>query len=224
MNVMTELSLFSAVLIGLAGSVHCVGMCGGIVSAFSFVIPKGAAQWPYILAYNVGRIGSYTILGGLTGYMGSLVTANLSGGLMALQLISAGFLVLMACYIGNWWRGLSHLERFGSVLWRKIRPWSKTLLPFKHPLYAVPYGVIWGWLPCGLVYSTLTWSLASGNGYQGAAIMLCFGLGTLPALIAMAASIESIKLLLTHPLTRQIVAVCLVVFALSMLWQVSRIN
>jgi sulfite exporter TauE/SafE len=219
MTTMTDLSLISALLIGLAGSVHCVGMCGGIVSAFSFAIPKGSAQWPYIVAYNVGRIASYTLLGGLTGYMGSLVTSNLSGGLLVLQLISALFLLLMACYIGNWWRGLSYLERAGAILWRKIRPWSKALLPFKHPLYALPYGVIWGWLPCGLVYSTLTWSLASGGGYQGATIMLFFGLGTLPALIAMAASIESIKHLLTHPLTRQVVASCLLIFALKMLWQ-----
>lgn len=221
---MTELSLLSALFIGLAGSVHCIGMCGGIVSAFSFVIPKGVAKWPYVVAYNVGRIGSYTLLGALTGYMGSIVTGNLSGGLMILQFISACFLVLMACYIGDWWRGLARLERIGGVLWRKIRPWSKALLPFKHPIYAVPYGIIWGWLPCGLIYSTLTWSLASGGAYQGAAIMLCFGLGTLPALIAMAASIESIKHLLTHPFTRQIVAGCLVVFALSMLWQVTLSN
>ncbi|GAC32821.1 sulfite exporter TauE/SafE family protein [Paraglaciecola polaris] len=217
---MTSLSIASAFLIGLAGSVHCFGMCGGVVSAFSFAVPKGAKQWPYVVTYNIGRIFSYTLLGAFTGYLGSMVARNdLLANLPILQTISALFLVAMACYVGNWWRGLHYLERAGAKLWRFIRPLSKSLLPFKNPLYALPYGVIWGWLPCGLVYSTLTWSLASGSAANGAMIMLFFGLGTLPALIVMAAGVESLKTLLANPKTRQVVALCLLGFAFHMLWR-----
>tara|TARA_R110001583_G_scaffold94737_1_gene238407 strand:- start:336 stop:998 length:663 start_codon:yes stop_codon:yes gene_type:complete len=217
---MNSLSILSAFLIGLAGSVHCFGMCGGVVSAFSFAVPKGAKQWPYVLTYNIGRIASYALLGAVTGYFGSMLErSDTLGGIPVLQTISALFLVAMACYVGNWWRGLHYLERAGSKLWRHLRPLSKSLLPFKNPLYALPYGVIWGWLPCGLVYSTLTWSLASGSASNGALIMLFFGLGTLPALIVMAAGVESLKKLLANAKTRQIVALCLLAFAVQMLWR-----
>ena len=96
---MTSLSIASAFLIGLAGSVHCFGMCGGVVSAFSFAVPKGAKQWPYVVTYNIGRIFSYTLLGAFTGYLGSMVARNdLLANLPILQTISALFLVAMACY------------------------------------------------------------------------------------------------------------------------------
>lgn len=217
---MNSLSIASAFLIGLAGSVHCFGMCGGVVSAFSFAVPKGAKQWPYVLTYNIGRIASYTALGALTGYLGSIVErAEILKAIPLLHTISALFLIAMACYVGNWWRGLHYVERVGAKLWVHIRPLSKSLLPFKTPLYALPYGIIWGWLPCGLVYSTLTWSLASGNSINGALVMLFFGLGTLPALVIMAAGVESIKQVLAAPKTRQVVAMCLLVFGLYMLWQ-----
>ncbi|MGY0637759.1 MAG: sulfite exporter TauE/SafE family protein [Paraglaciecola chathamensis] len=217
---MTNLNITAAFLIGLAGSVHCFGMCGGVVSAFHFAVPKGAKQWPYVFTYNLGRIASYALLGALTGYLGSMVErAEIVQSIPILHTISALFLIAMACYVGNWWRGLHYLERAGAKLWRYVRPLSKSLLPFKHPLYALPYGIIWGWLPCGLVYSTLTWSLASGSAINGALVMLFFGLGTLPALIVMAAGVESMKTLLTNPKTRQIVALCLLGFALHMLWR-----
>lgn len=210
---MNEISLFSAFLIGIAGSVHCLGMCGGIVSAFAFVVPKGAPQWPYVLAYNLGRILSYTLAGGLTGMMGQLFAQKVSQGMVILQFLSAIFLFMLALYIAQWWRGLSYLEKLGGKLWRHISPWSKRFLPFPTPLHAIPYGLIWGWLPCGLVYSTLTWSLASGSATNGAAIMLCFGLGTLPAMFAMAASVQSIKQWLSHPQTKKIMAFSLMLFS-----------
>jgi sulfite exporter TauE/SafE len=210
---MNELSLFAAFFIGIAGSVHCIGMCGGIVSAFAFAVPKGAQQWPYVLAYNIGRILSYTLAGGLTGMMGQLFAQKVGQGLVILQFVSAIFLFMLALYIAQWWRGLSHLEKLGGKLWRHIRPWSTRFLPFPTPLQAIPYGLIWGWLPCGLVYSTLTWSRASGAALNGAAIMLFFGLGTLPAMFAMAASVQSIKRWLSHPKTKKIVALSLILFS-----------
>ncbi|WP_371193078.1 sulfite exporter TauE/SafE family protein [Glaciecola sp. SC05] len=210
---MTEIGLLSAFLMGLAGGVHCIGMCGGIASAFTFAIPKQASPSFYIVAYNVGRILSYSVAGAFTGYLGAIASSSMTTTLPILTLVSASFLILLALYISNWWKGLSYFERIGGHLWRKIQPLSKKLLPFKHPGYALAYGMVWGWLPCGLVYTALTWSLASGSALNGALFMLLFGLGTFPALIATSLGASFLVPLLQHKLTRNIIAISLILFA-----------
>lgn len=215
---MNELSFLSALIIGLAGGVHCVGMCGGIVGAFSYAIPKRKPVLPYTLAYNLGRISSYTFAGFITGWAGVLFAQQINQGIVVLQFVSAVFLFLLACYIAGWWQGLKQIEKVGGKIWRHISPWSKKLLPFKSPLYALPYGMIWGWLPCGLVYSVLTWSLASGSGLQGAIIMTGFGLGTLPIMILMAAGFNHLTSVIQHPKTKLLMGILLAAFAIHQLF------
>jgi sulfite exporter TauE/SafE len=209
-----DISLISAFLIGIAGSVHCVGMCGGIVSAFSFILPKHQSPLPYMIFYNMGRITSYTIAGAITGYLGSILIIQLNTPLNILTLFSSILLMLMGLYIGGWWQILTVLEKAGSFIWKRISPYSKKFLPFKTPLQAFPYGFIWGWLPCGLVYSTLSWSLASGSALTGAGVMLAFGLGTLPALLSLGATTNSIKSLLSHSVFRKSVGLLLIAYSL----------
>ena len=215
----TDISFFSAILIGIAGSVHCVGMCGGIVSAFSFLIPKNNAPLPYILAYNIGRIMAYTLAGAIVGFFGARLGNSFESGMHWLQLISGIFLLLMALYIGNWWRILTRLESAGQLLWRLVQPLSKRFTAMKSPFYALPYGFIWGWLPCGLVYSTLTWSMASGSWHNGALTMMAFGLGTLPSMVFLGSSAVSIKKTLSKVYVRQGIALILLVFSLMILLQ-----
>lgn len=210
---MTELNLLSALLLGLAGSVHCVAMCGGIAGALSFSIPPQKRPFPYELGYHFGRLFSYTCAGAITGGLGRLFSHQVVGGIHWLTTLSAIFLLAMALYIGNWWRGLSWLEKQGSRLWKPLAPLSKRFIPFKHPVAAIPYGMIWGWLPCGLVYSTLTWSMASGSWSNGAVTMLMFGLGTLPGLLALGRFSQHIKPLLNHPRSRQVIAILLLACA-----------
>jgi len=205
---------------GLAGGVHCVGMCGGIAGAFTFAIPKKASPSIYIVSYNVGRILSYSIAGAITGYLGTIASSSLTTTLPILTLVSAFFLILLALYISNWWKGLSYFERIGGHLWRKIQPISKKLLPFKHPGYAVGYGMVWGWLPCGLVYTALTWSLASGSALNGATFMLMFGLGTFPALIATSLGASFLVPLLQHKITRNFIAISLFIFAIVLIFPI----
>ncbi|MDN4501469.1 sulfite exporter TauE/SafE family protein [Alteromonadaceae bacterium BrNp21-10] len=214
---MNNIELLSAFLIGFAGSTHCVGMCGGIVGALSLAIPKQHAALPYILFYNLGRISSYTLAGAITGYLGVMFGAQIKQGMLALQLLSGFFLLLLAFYIGGWWNVLHHFEKVGQHLWRRLMPLGKALVPFRSPITALPYGMLWGWLPCGLVYSTLVWSLASGSAVNGALTMLFFGLGTLPALITMGVLGQAIKQWLSHPQTRQIMAVLLFIFSCYLL-------
>lgn len=211
---MSEFGWLAAFMVGLAGSVHCVGMCGGIVTSFSFMLPKNVSQSPFLIAYNAGRITSYTLAGAVAGWLGQSVTASGFLSAQLLPLISGLFLILLGLYIGDWWRLLTQLERMGQFLWRFISPLSKRFLPFSTPLHAFPYGIIWGWLPCGLVYSTLTWSMASGSAIAGALNMFFFGLGTMPAMLAVGASGKTLRQWMKHPTARKITATLLICFGI----------
>lgn len=217
---MTELDFLSAFLIGIAGTVHCVGMCGGVAMAFSSAIPSKGNKLYYHLAYNGGRVSSYIIAGAAVGYLGSIGEARLDIAFPLLPFLSALFLILMGLYIGQWWMGLSKLEAIGSLLWRFISPISKKFLPFKTPFHAYFYGGIWGWLPCGLVYSALVWSMSSGGPQQGALVMLFFGLGTLPALLSTALGGDLIKTLLRDVRVRKTLAFSLIITGAYLLFTV----
>jgi sulfite exporter TauE/SafE len=216
---MDSINYLSAFLVGLAGGVHCVGMCGGIVAALRMVTPKGVSPLPYTLSYNVGRILSYTIAGALTGFMGKIAADYIPLANYVLSLLSGVMLLLLACYLGQWYTGLTALERVGKRLFSKVQPFAKRFLPFKTPLSAFPYGFIWGWLPCGLVYSTLTWSLAAGSAVEGSAIMFFFGLGTLPTLLASSAGSQWLIAGFRHTSVRQSIAAIMLIYAVYLIYR-----
>jgi len=193
-------------------------MCGGITLALQSAVPIKANSYLYSLGYHFGRISSYAVAGAFTGLLGSIVSSQIKLGISILTLLSAILLILLACYIGNWYRGLVLLERGGAVIWRKIQPLASRFLPFSSPLSAFGYGAVWGWLPCGLVYSTLSWSLASGSWQHGGLIMLAFGLGTLPAMLAVSFGAQSIKRLFQQAWLRQIIAVALLFYGSYLLF------
>jgi sulfite exporter TauE/SafE len=191
----TEITLVSAFLVGLLGSTHCLGMCGGIVGALTFGLHDDIRRspvrlFPYLAAYNLGRIASYAIAGALLGALSAkaLGLAPPAQVRWIVKLVTGGFMIALGLYLAGWWPGLTALERLGGKLWVRIEPFGRRFLPVNHPLKALALGLVWGWLPCGLVYSALAWSLASGDAVQGAALMLAFGLGTLPMLLAMGAA------------------------------------
>lgn len=200
---MEGLTLFPIFLVGLLGSVHCAGMCGGIVSAFSLAAPAAAPLRPFpvavltrtsrlepatrVLAYNAGRIGSYMLAGAIAG--GAAGGARALGGAAALQ--AGGYwlanlmLAALGLYLMGAWRGLARLEAAGDLLWRHVRPLSRRLLPLDSSAKLFGFGALWGWLPCGMVYSVLVTAMLSGSAGAGAAVMLAFGLGTLPMLLTL---------------------------------------
>lgn len=191
---MPELSLLAALLVGFSGGVHCVGMCGGIVTALS--LPTGKRQpFVFYLTYSLGRIASYAVAGALAGLLGS--AAFLSDALYPLQQALYLLAQLMLILLGLYLAGLNHavlmLERWGGRLWTRLQPLFGRMLPVRNLRQALAAGALWGWLPCGLVYSVLVAALASGNAADGAALMLAFGLGTLPNLLVMAWLAERIK-------------------------------
>lgn len=216
---MTDFNLLSAFLIGFAGGVHCIGMCGGIVVALRMASPSRGSSLPFTLMYNTGRIISYTIAGALTGAVGTMLTRSVPHASMILSVLSGVMLILLAMYLGNWYKGLNALESMGQGIFKRIQPYSKRFIPFATPLHALPYGFIWGWLPCGLVYSTLTWSLASSSPLDGALIMLFFGLGTLPTLVAASYSVDYLVRGFKHAVTRQLIASVLLMYAILLIYR-----
>jgi sulfite exporter TauE/SafE len=184
---MTEFSIIAVFFVGLLGGVHCFGMCGSIVGILTAQLPKDGARWPFHLAYNSGRIASYTLAGLLVGAIGQaglllrdvVPVQHLLFALSSLMLIALGF------YLAGIWSMVRRIEQAGSVLWQRIQPLTRSLFPITSPARALLLGTLWGWLPCGLVYSVLVTALASGHAQSGALIMLAFGLGTLPNLLTI---------------------------------------
>jgi uncharacterized protein len=187
-----DLGYMSAFVVGLLGGGHCAGMCGGIVGALTFGLPEQVRQHvtqtlPYQLGYNLGRITSYVVAGAIMGGLGMLLAGIMPIYLAqkALLIIAALFMILLGLYLGGFWMGLARIEKLGGSLWRRIEPFARRLLPVRSPAQAWMLGVAWGWIPCGLVYSMLVWTVSAGSVAKGAGLMLAFGLGTLPNLFAM---------------------------------------
>jgi sulfite exporter TauE/SafE len=185
-------SYLAAFVVGLLGGGHCAGMCGGIVGALAFGLPEKIqshfpSTLPYQLGYNLGRIFSYVVAGAIMGGLGMLLTevVPIYPVQQALLVIAAVFMITLGLYLGGWWMGLARIEHLGGKLWNRIEPFARRLLPVRSPGQAWMLGLVWGWIPCGLVYSMLVWTVSAGSILKGAGLMLAFGLGTLPNLFAM---------------------------------------
>jgi hypothetical protein len=211
-----SLTLSAAFVIGLFGSAHCVGMCGGIMGALAYAVPPEkrvpAKLLPLLLCYNIGRILSYTLAGAIIGATSWLLAGQFPLLGTILRFLAGLMLVAMGLYLANWWSVLRHLETAGSVLWKRIQPALSALMPVKSPLRALLVGTLWGWIPCGLVYSTLTWAATAGQWQQSAMIMLFFGLGTLPAVLATGMLLEGIKKLLQNRGVRSAAGILIIAF------------
>ncbi|MCO5098715.1 MAG: sulfite exporter TauE/SafE family protein [Rhodocyclaceae bacterium] len=182
---MPDSGYIAVFLVGLLGGTHCVGMCGGIVGALTANTAGGRRQWPIHLAYNVGRIASYGLAGAVLGAVGGagLLFNNILPVQMALYVLANLMLVALGLYLLGVTRTLTFLERGGQKLWSRIQPLTRRFLPVTHVGRALPLGMLWGFLPCGMVYSVLTTALLTGNSLRGAGLMLAFGMGTLPNLL-----------------------------------------
>lgn len=201
---MTNFSIVAVFFVGLLGGVHCLGMCGSIVGILTGQLPKEGARWPFHLAYNGGRLASYTLAGALVGAVGQagLLLRDDVPVQQLLFALSSFMLVALGLYLAGIWGMIRRIEGFGRVLWQRIQPLTRGLFPVSTPLRALLLGSLWGWLPCGLVYSVLVTALASGHVQSGALIMLAFGLGTLPNLLAIGLFWESIKRWVQSPRVR----------------------
>jgi sulfite exporter TauE/SafE len=180
-----EAQFAAAFLIGLLGGVHCVGMCGGIVGALAVQTPNRCRAWILHLTYSAGRIASYAVAGAIMGAIGSagLFFDQILPVQLLLYVFANLILVILGLYLAGFGGLLLRLEALGAWWWRRIQPYGARVLPADTVGKAFALGALWGWLPCGLVYSLLATALLSGGAVSGSMVMLAFGLGTLPNLL-----------------------------------------
>ena len=178
---MTELTVIwlPAFIMGLLGSAHCMGMCGGLTVALSSGC-EPSRQATLSLVYQLFRVCSYAILGGIAGALGDVMSRWTD--FPVLMIAASVLLIMMGLYLMGRWSLLTVLEKQGGKLWKYVVPVQKKFLPIRNFSQAASIGLLWGLLPCGLVYSALAVSAASGSAINGVVTMLAFGLGTLPAL------------------------------------------
>jgi hypothetical protein len=214
--VTATLSAGAALLLGLAAGGHCLVMCGGITAALGFATAKDAAGRPrrsLLVAYQLGRIGSYAMAGLLFGALagGLAATADAEAVSRALRMLTAGAMLLAALVVLGRVRdpGARLIER----LWRRLAPLGRRLLPIATPLRALAFGAVWGWMPCGFVYTVLLIATLQANPLSGALTMGAFGLGTLPVMLATSLGLARAGAPGVPRLTRPLVGAMLLVGA-----------
>jgi sulfite exporter TauE/SafE len=201
----TDPTYAGAFALGLAGAGHCLGMCGGIAAALNLGAQRSLAV---SFAYHGGRIASYTLLGGLLGLAAGSI--EIAAWTIALRYLAGILLIGMGLYVADWWRGMALLERAGSKLWQPVQRLSSRLLPVKNWWQGFALGLCWGLMPCGLIYSSLAWAATAQNAAQSASIMLLFGLGTLPAMLATSLGADRLQAFLRRRGLKIIIAVLLI--------------
>jgi len=217
-------SLPLAILFGFLSSSHCVGMCGGIGMALAMGIDKKVKQsrlrtFIILAVMSIGRIMSYAILGLVLGYLGQEFSNVFQQGYIYLQVTSFIILALMGLYLWGVTRWLAWLEKLGMPAWKKAQPLIKSLLPISNSVKAFSFGVLWGFLPCALVYSAAFYSLTVAEPLNAALLMFCFGLGTVPAIVSLSFFSQQAQSFANKSLIRKFAgSVVLVIVALLVQW------
>ena len=213
--------IIAAFIVGLFGTVHCLGMCGGIIGALSLSLPERIRMnqfklTSFVTTYNIGRIISYSIAGMIVGFIGAEAAAytDMSDGPSVLRYTGAVMMIAIGLYLAGWLPQLANVERIGKPVWKILEPIGRKMLPVDSLPKALTYGLIWGWLPCGMVYFVLIWALTSGSAAEGAMLMGAFGLGTLPSLITAGMAASWLKRFTQSKLTRQLVGASVIAMAI----------
>ncbi|ALE52317.1 hypothetical protein SP60_03195 [Candidatus Thioglobus autotrophicus] len=217
--------LISVFLMGLLGGVHCLGMCGGVVAMLTAGLDPQVRSNPskvalFHLNYNLGRILSYILMGVVFGLLGAVLaqTLQMSSFDKALRIFSGVLMIMVGLYIGGWSSGIQLLEKFGAKFWALLQPLTKRFLPVKDLKSAFFTGLLWGGIPCGLVYGALSFAIVSGSATQGGLIMLAFGLGTLPSLLLMASLSNQLTHLVQKPWVRKTSGLLIIGLGVAALW------
>jgi sulfite exporter TauE/SafE len=219
------ITLTSAFLLGFFSTMHCIGMCGGIIGALSLSLPMQVRShklqlFSYVVTYNIGRLISYSLAGLIAGAIGTevLQSAGFNEGHIILKSVAILMMIAIGLYLTGWLPQLAIVEKIGVPIWKRLEPLGRKLLPVASLPRALAYGMVWGWLPCGLVYFVLIWALTAGDALHGALIMLAFGAGTLPTLITAGFMTSWITRFAHSTRARQIVGVLIILMAIGSLF------
>ncbi len=228
--------IISGIILGLMGSGHCVAMCGGIISSLSITtktaynekseknisireLNNKSSSWLPILLYQIGRISSYALAGLLVGIVGNLFGTSVENltPIPLLKIFSSLLIILMGINIARIPLGKFNIEIIGQYFWNLIKPLSKNLFPVDTPYKAMLLGSIWGWLPCGLVYTSLGYAASTADSLSSATFMFSFGLGTLPSTLLISAMSIKIKKVLNNLMVIRITGAIFVITGVYML-------
>jgi hypothetical protein len=213
--------IISLLVVGFLGGTHCVGMCGGIVSALSFQAEQSGSrnQFFHHLIYSVGRISSYVVAGAIVGAIGQAGVFLVARKIAPFHYFLANLmLVALGLYLMGFTRFLAPFEHVGGLLWQKIQPIFRTLLPAKTIKQMFAVGFLWGWLPCGLVYSSLALAMTTGSVVGGMYAMLAFGVGTLPALLLVGVMSVQLRAFTQKRIVRVVAGLIVLLFGAYGCW------
>lgn len=221
---------FAAFSLALVGGLHCAGMCGGISGALQLNRPREVSPARLAAGYHAGRLASYSLGGALAGTLGAALYA---ADVMPVQaaLLLVGSLMLLAIgatmFGRNAW--LKRIEPAGAWIWRRIAPLARRVYPPRTAGQALAAGLAWGWIPCGMVYAALPLALVAGGPLHGALVMLAFGLGTLPNMLAVDVAVQGIRragqsgIVRAQQWVRPLAGAVIVLFGLSGLAHAARV-
>jgi uncharacterized protein len=214
-------SYMAAIIMGLFSSLHCIGMCGSIIGSLTLSLSNEirinrTVLFGYVLNYNIGRIFSYSLAGLLAGLLGQLISWPFTEGQAhrVLQIVSALVMSGAGLYIAGWFPRFAYIEKIGMYCWKSLEPFGRKLIPVKTRTQALLFGMVWGWLPCGLIYTALALAATTGSMVHSALTMLAFGAGTLPAVMGVGIMTSILSRLSRIQRFKQVVGVLFIFFAL----------
>ncbi|MGD0960234.1 MAG: sulfite exporter TauE/SafE family protein [Methylomonas sp.] len=216
-----NISYLAALFMGLLSSLHCIGMCGSIIGTLTFSLSQelrnsNSRLFGTVLCYNIGRIISYAFAGAVVAVVVGFLSLPFTNGqaYRALQLISAAVMTGAGLYLAGWFPRFAYIEKLGVNVWKCVEPFARSLIPVKSRFHAVLFGMVWGWLPCGLIYTALALAATSGDVMHSALTMLFFGLGTLPAVMGVGIMTPLLTRLAKAQRFKSLVGVLFIIIAL----------
>lgn len=214
-------SYLAALVMGLFSSLHCIGMCGSIIGTLTFSLSPDLRNnnrrlFSTVLCYNLGRIISYALAGVIVSLVVGFLSLPFSNGQAhrVLQILSAIIMAGAGLYLAGWFPRFAYIEKLGIRLWKFAEPFGRKLIPVKTLTQALLFGMVWGWLPCGLIYTALSLAATTGNITHSALTMFFFGLGTLPAVVGVGIITPLLTRLSKAQRFKSIVGILFIVFAL----------
>lgn len=206
---------------GLFSAFHCLGMCGSIIGSLTLSLKREIREnkrllLPFVASYNTGRVLSYSMAGMLAGFAENVLTIPFGEGHghRILQILSAIVMLGAGLHIGGWFPRFAYIEKFGNIVWRRIEPYGRRLVPVETLPRAFVFGMVWGWLPCGLVYTALALAATTGDVFRSTFTMLAFGLGTMPAVMGVGIMTSWMVKLSNMKRFRELTGIVLILLAL----------
>lgn len=214
-------SYITAFLLGLFSTVHCIAMCGSVIGALTLSLPAEVREsqrrmLPFVFNYNIGRILSYGIAGMLVGLLSAPLTQLNAH--WVLRILSVLVMISMGLYLAGWFPKFARAEKLGAPVWRWLQPIGQKLLPVRSFSQAFLLGMVWGWLPCGLVYAALAVAATAGDPVKGGLVMLSFGAGTLPAVMGAGLFTGMLASLARSKKLRQMAGILIILMAVATLF------